>query len=100
VLRQDGWIDERFVWLLWYLAQLAELEEAMERAAVLHGAAESLRNKHMSQILMAADNLEEIARHVARVRARLGEEAYAAALAEGGVMSLEEALAYALEEHV
>jgi hypothetical protein len=86
------------VGLLWELARVAELEEAMERAAVLHGAAESLRNKHMDQILEAPDDLEGNTRHVARVRVRLGEEAYAAALAEGGVMSLEEAVAYALEE--
>ena len=94
VLRQGVWYDEMFDWALWDLAQIAELEEDMERAAFLHGAAESWQ-KHVVMSIVGADDLEDINRHVARVRARLGEEIYSAAWAEGQCLSAEEIIAFA-----
>ena len=67
-----------------------------ERAARLFGAAEGLREV-MGAPLPPADRAGRD-RSVAAVRSALGEEAFAAAWAEGRAMSLEAAVAFALAE--
>jgi predicted ATPase/DNA-binding SARP family transcriptional activator/tetratricopeptide (TPR) repeat protein len=79
---------------LWILAQLAELVGEAERAALLHGAAESMRVLlGQATTMVGPGDIEDIADNVARVRARLGEEAYAAAWAEGQRLSPDEVIA-------
>jgi len=78
------------------LAALAVAQGQSERAARLFGAAEGLRAA-MGAPLPTADR-EEHDRSVAAVRTALGEEAFAAAWAEGRAMSLDEGVAFALAE--
>jgi hypothetical protein len=67
-----------------------------ERAARLFGAAEGLR-EGIGAPLPRADRAKQD-RSITAVRAALGEEAFAAAWAGGRAMSLEQAVAFALEE--
>ena len=83
---------------LWCLAGLASadaLEGQPQRAAWLWGAAEHLRTSIGARPAPAARVTRE--RLMAAVREELGEAAFADAWAEGEAMSLDEALAYALE---
>ncbi|MFN8475834.1 MAG: tetratricopeptide repeat protein [Anaerolineae bacterium] len=83
---------------LWCIAGLASadaLEGQPQRAARLWGAAERLRTSIGARPAPAARATRE--RLMAVVREALGEAAFADAWAEGEVMSLDEALAYALE---
>jgi predicted ATPase/DNA-binding SARP family transcriptional activator len=78
------------------LARVADALEDRERAARLLGAAERLRLD-----LGASLPSPELPRHerlVQRVRAVLGDEAFAAAWAEGGAAALEELLAEAMAD--
>ena len=68
----------------------------MQRAARLLGAAEA-QFQAIGVAMWPADRLEH-ARTEAVVRGVLSEEGYAAASAEGRAMTLEQAIAYALEE--
>ncbi len=84
---------------LWCLAGLASadaLEGRAQRAARLWGAAEHLRTSIGARPAPAARATRE--RLMAAVREELGEAAYADAWAEGEAMSLDEAVAYALED--
>lgn len=84
---------------LWCLAGLASadaLEGHSQRAARLWGAAERLRTSIGARPAPAARATRE--RLMAAAREELGEAAFADAWAEGEAMSLDEALAYALEE--
>jgi tetratricopeptide (TPR) repeat protein len=74
------------------LAGLAQLE----KAARLFGAAEELRRTLRSPVLQEERELYD--REVADLRAALGEGGFAAAWAEGRAMTLEHAVAEALEE--
>ncbi len=67
-----------------------------ERAARLHGAAEALREAIGAPLPLSERAGYE--RTVSDTRAALGEEAFAAAWGEGRAMTLEQAVAYALEE--
>ncbi len=67
-----------------------------ERAARLFGAANALLERS-GAVLDEVDQAEH-ARDVAATRAQLDEATYAAAWAEGRAMTLEHAIAYALEE--
>ena len=81
---------------LWALAGAAVALGQPERAARLIGAAEALYEKK-SYIPQAGD-LPEFERYQASAREALDEAAYKTAWAEGRAMSLDEAIAYALEE--
>jgi hypothetical protein len=77
------------------LAAVAVGQAQPERAAHLFGAAEGLRAA-MGAPLPPADRTEHD-RSVAAVRSALGEEAFAAAWAEGRALTLEAAITLALE---
>jgi predicted ATPase/class 3 adenylate cyclase len=78
------------------LGAIAVARGRPERAARLLGAAEALREA-ISAPLPPAEHAEHD-RSVAAVRTALGEEAFAAACAAGQAMSLEDAVALALDE--
>jgi hypothetical protein len=78
------------------LAALAAAQAQPERAARLFGTAEGLREA-MGAPLPPAERAEHD-RSVAAVRTTLGEEAFAAAWAEGRAMSRDQAVAFALTE--
>jgi predicted ATPase/class 3 adenylate cyclase/DNA-binding SARP family transcriptional activator len=77
------------------LAAVAVAQAQPERAARLVGAAEGVREA-IGTPLPRSDRVEHN-RSVAAVRAALGEETFAATQAEGRVMTLEQAIAYALD---
>ena len=76
-------------------ASIAQAREDGARAARLYGAAEALREK--IAIPMTPKEKTEYDRQVANLRAGMDEKAFAAAWAEGHAMSMEQAIAYALE---
>jgi len=82
-------------WCLAGLGSVAALDEEPERAARLWGAAERLRQALGCRPAPAARATYE--RALATCRAQLGEEAFAAAWAEGQAMTLEQAIAEALQ---
>ena len=67
------------------------------RAARLFGAEDALRERNGSLMLPLWQS--DHARWQAAARAELGDEAFTAAWTEGQAMSLEQAVAYALEDH-
>jgi predicted ATPase len=77
-------------------AQVAAIQGRLECAVQLWGAAQAQRDLIGHRPLPG----ESLGNHhvVAAVRAQLGEEAFAAAWAEGRAMSMEQAIAYALED--
>ena len=76
-------------------AVLAAAQNQMERAARLLGAAENLyASIHFE---MSAKERAEHDQAIASARAALGDEAFAAAWAEGRMMTMEQAIAFALE---
>jgi len=83
-------------WIPWWLAAFASLaatQDQAERAARLFGAAEALGGASP-----VPAHRRESARHVATVRAQLDEGAFAAAWAAGQAMTLEQAVAEALDD--
>jgi hypothetical protein len=78
------------------LAAVAVAQAQSERAARLFGAAEGGRDA-IGAPLPPAERSEHD-RSVAAARAALGDEAFAAAWAEGRTMTFERAIAYALTE--
>jgi hypothetical protein len=82
-------------WRLEGFAGLAALQGQVERAARLFGATEAALSA-VHGTFDAVDRMD-YERHVAAARDQLGEEAFAAAWAEGRAMTLEQAVAYALE---
>jgi hypothetical protein len=81
-------------WCLAGLGSAAALGGAPERAARLWGAAERLREAIGCRPAPAARATYE--RALAAARAQLGEEAFAAAWAAGGALTLEQAIDEAL----
>jgi hypothetical protein len=79
------------------LAAVAVAQAQRERAARLFGTAEELRAA-MGALLPPAERAEHD-RAAAAIRTALGAAAFAAAWAEGRAMSLDEAVADALESH-
>jgi hypothetical protein len=85
------------------LARVAAAREQKERAARLFGAAEALREAAGAPFPSGARagtqpaERAAVEQHVATVRTALGSEAFAAAWAAGRAMTLDEAVAYALE---
>ena len=65
------------------------------RAARLFGAAEALRETSGEVLILAEHSVRE--RHVAIAQVHLDEAAWQAAWAEGRAMTLEQAIAYALD---
>jgi len=78
------------------LAWVAEAQRYARRAAVLYGAVAALREASGAQ--EPPPDRANYARSVDRVRARLGEVAFAEAWHEGHTMPLEQVIAYALGE--
>ena len=77
-------------------AVLAAAQNQMERAARLFGAVENLDASIYFE--MSAKERAEHDHAIATARAALGEEAFAAAWAEGRMMAMEQAIAFALED--
>jgi len=78
------------------LAAVAATEQQAEHAARLLGAVEALR-EHLGGVLWPAER-HEWERYVLATRVQLEDATFEAAWAEGHAMSLEHAIAYALEE--
>jgi tetratricopeptide (TPR) repeat protein len=77
------------------LAAIAHAERHLERAARLWGAAEALRT--LVGVAHQPADRADYERHVAALRSELAEATLLTAWAEGGAMSLEQAVAYASE---
>jgi len=84
-------------WCLEVLAWIAGDEERAERAATLLGAATGLR--HTAVPHPAAPEPLPAHHPGQRIKAALGEPAYRAAFGRGEVMSVDDAIAYGLDEH-
>ena len=69
----------------------------LERAARLFGAAEALEDSMIARPEFAIFDNGALQAPIAMLRTRLGDDAFAAAWAEGRAMTLEQAIAYALE---
>ena len=94
VVLRDMWT---MAYSLTWLAGTAAAQDQPLRAARLFGAAEALREAMGMTIHFSADRaLYE--QQVATVQAQLGEATLAASWAEGRAMTLEQAVAYALED--
>jgi hypothetical protein len=76
------------------LAQIARAEGGRERATQLFGAAETLREAQ--SVAINLPYLAEYERETAALRAEMGEEAFAAAWAEGRALRLEQAVKLAI----
>lgn len=76
-------------------ASIAQAREDSPRAALLYGAAETLRER--ITIPMTSQEKIEYDRQVAALRAGMDEKAFGAAWAEGRAMSMDQAIAYALQ---
>ena len=76
-------------------AFIAQAREDGQRAARLYAAAEALRES--VGIPMTPSEKVEYDAEIARLRAGMDEKAFAAAWSEGGALSLEQAVAFALE---
>jgi len=83
-------------WCLAGLGSAVALDEAPERAARLWGAAEQLRQSIGCRPAPAARATYE--RAMAAARAQLGEEGFAAAWEAGGALTLEQAIAEAVDD--
>jgi tetratricopeptide (TPR) repeat protein len=95
-LSQDLSDKEGIAWCSAGLAGVAQAQAQWESAARLLGAADGLLTA-MTLSLGPADRLEH-ERMVAAVRAQLEEAAFADAWAKGRRMTLDEAVAYALQD--
>ncbi len=77
-------------------AALASVQEQTERAARLWGTAEALREEIGAPLQPRERKKHD--REIAQARADLSEDGFNAAWSEGRAMTLEQAIAYALEE--
>jgi tetratricopeptide (TPR) repeat protein len=77
-----------------HFALIAAATREPERAARLFGAAEAVRERFDAAV--SPNDRDINARYMAIARDQIGEEAFAAAWAEGAAMSLHAAIAYAL----
>jgi predicted ATPase/DNA-binding SARP family transcriptional activator len=78
------------------LGRVAIVQRRAERAVRLFGASRALRDA--LSILIEPPDRADYERHVAAARAALGEEAFAAAWAAGRAVSLDAAVAFALDD--
>jgi hypothetical protein len=79
------------------LAGLAAYQHQPERSARLLGAAAALREA-INAPLVHVDDMRDYSRFVSATQAQLDEAPFAMAWAEGQAMTLEQAIAYALED--
>ena len=86
----------RIAWCLAGLGSVAALDEAPERAARLWGAAERLRAALECRSAPAARATYE--RALATARAQLGDAAFAAAWERGRALTVEQAIAEAVDD--
>ena len=77
-------------------AALGATQEQAKRAAILFGAAEALR-EDIHVVLLPIEKIE-VDKNIAVARTQLDETTFNAAWAEGRAMTMEQAIAYALEE--
>jgi predicted ATPase/class 3 adenylate cyclase len=82
-------------WCLERLAEVAQAESQAEKAVRLFGAASALRAS-IGSVIDPVDQ-PEYERNLTSLRAELGEERFTAKWDEGRAMTLEQAVAYALE---
>jgi ATP/maltotriose-dependent transcriptional regulator MalT len=94
--RETGTRSELLCCLQALASLLTEQEGGEYRAARLLGATEALRERFGTPLDF--DARQEYERDVSLVRAVLGETAYAAVRSEGQAMTLEQVIAYALED--
>jgi tetratricopeptide (TPR) repeat protein len=80
------------------LGTLAAAQGRPERAARLWGAGEGAREVLGLSLVLAPTERADYERQVSETRALLGEEGFAVAWAQGRAMTLEQAVAFALEE--
>jgi tetratricopeptide (TPR) repeat protein len=95
-LVQESGQPERRIQALESLGRVSQAMGDPARAARLLGAAEAMRES-TGEVMPPVERADHH-RAVAAARAALGDEAFAAAWAEGRAMSMEEGLAYALAE--
>jgi predicted ATPase/DNA-binding SARP family transcriptional activator len=96
-LHQDSGASNSIAETLDQFARVAAGQRQLERAARLWAAAHALRDVIGVQI--PPNGRLDYEHAVAAARAELDEEAFAAAWAAGQALTLEQAIAYALEEH-
>ena len=100
MLYQEGvvpsWEIEGAAYHLEALATLAADQNQTKRSALLFGAADALYPPLRFE--MSAKERAEHDQAIARARAALGEDGFAAAYQEGSKMTLDEAVTYAQEE--
>ncbi|MGQ0603894.1 MAG: ATP-binding protein, partial [Anaerolineales bacterium] len=91
-----GWHKWGIAWRLEGFAALAVKEEEPERAARLYGAAQALPDSGGARL----DPIDRLGydQYVATTREQLGEGAFTQVWAEGRMMTMEQAIAYALRE--
>ena len=91
-----SWEKKGAAYHLEALAILATTQKQLEQATQLFGASETLYP--MLRFEMSARERAEHDQSISAARAELGEEAFTAAYEEGKKMTLDEAVAYALQE--
>jgi DNA-binding CsgD family transcriptional regulator len=96
VMSQDTGMKLNVIEALEGMASLTRAQGKTTRTARLWGAAEAART--VIGIALPPDEQRLHEPHLASVRSQLGERGWGGALAEGRMMSLEEAAAYALSE--
>jgi tetratricopeptide (TPR) repeat protein len=97
ILRELG--DKRGIaWSLEAFAVLASVQEPSKRALRLWGAAKALREEVGAPL--SPPERPGYDRQVARARAALSKDVFAAAWSEGRAMTLEQAIAYALQDNL
>jgi len=81
---------------LWEYAAVAAIADQDAGAVRVFAASESLRES--IGFVLGRDHVEEMARAMAEIRARIGETAYAVAWAEGAATAADEAVTFALQD--
>lgn len=97
-LQQESGSERYIALTIAGLSQLADVQQQSARIAKLHGVVSALLDgsKSIEQMLFRKER-QDYENHVANARAALGETAFEHACAEGHALTLEQAIAYALE---
>ena len=96
LMRRDGWGQGQLGMALFHMGRIALAHNDAARAARLLGAAETERERH--NLTPTEAYREAIVPSMAAVRALLGDGAFTAAYDEGRALSLDAAVALALEQ--
>jgi tetratricopeptide (TPR) repeat protein len=91
---------DTIAWNLWGLEVVAAMQGRTRQAARLYAVVDNLLESGISSPIVYREDQDAYRDHKAFVRRGLGEYDFAAAWAEGQRMSVEEAIAYALEAEV